>query len=57
VIDKANFLQEAKLLYLALDKKSKTGWDSVLPMFTAFLAGKSFYYVGRSIKGGFWRYW
>jgi hypothetical protein len=32
VIDKASFLREAKLLYLALDKKSKTGWDSVLPM-------------------------
>jgi hypothetical protein len=57
VIDKANFLREAQLLYLALDKKSKTGWDSVLPMFAAFLEGESSYYVGRSIKGGFWRYW
>jgi hypothetical protein len=57
VIDKAKFLPEAKLLYLALDKKSKHSWDSMLPMFTAFLEGKSFYYVGRSIKGGIWRYW
>jgi hypothetical protein len=52
-----NFLQEAELLYLALDKKRKPEWDTMLPMFTAFLKGKSFYYVGRSIKGGFWRYW
>jgi hypothetical protein len=36
VIDKANFLQEAKVLYLAMDKKSEAGWNSVLPMFTAF---------------------
>jgi hypothetical protein len=57
VIDKENFLQGAELLYLALDKKSNTGWDSVLPMFAAFLEGESSYYVGRSIKGGFWRYW
>jgi hypothetical protein len=58
VIDKEIFLQEAKVLYyLALDKKSTTGWDSVEAMFAAFLVGESSYYVGRSIKGGFWRYW
>jgi hypothetical protein len=52
VIDKAKFLPEAKLLYLALDKKSKTGWDSMLPMHVhRILRAK------RSIKGGFWRYW
>jgi hypothetical protein len=39
VIDKANFLQEAKVLHLAMDKKNEAGWNSVLPMFTAFLAG------------------
>jgi hypothetical protein len=32
VIYKAKFLPEAELLYLALDKKSKPGWDSMLPM-------------------------
>ena len=57
VIDKVNFLQEAKVLYLALDKKSATGWDTVEAMFAALLAGESSYYVGRSQKGGFWRYW
>ena len=45
------------MLYLALDKKSTIGWDSVEAMFAAFLEGESSYYVGRSIKGGFWRYW
>jgi hypothetical protein len=45
------------VLYLALDKKSTIGWDSVEAMFAAFLEGESSYYVGRSIKGGFWRYW
>jgi hypothetical protein len=38
VIDKAIFLQEAKLLYLALDKKSKTGWDSARTMSTALIS-------------------
>jgi hypothetical protein len=45
------------VLYLALDKKSATGWDTVEAMFAALLAGESSYYVGRSQKGGFWRYW
>ena len=57
VIDKVNFLQGAKVLYLALDKKSAPGWDTVEAMFAALLAGESSYYVGRSQKGGFWRYW
>jgi hypothetical protein len=57
VIDKAMFLQEAKVLYLAMDKKSEAGWDSVRAMFAALSEGGSSYYVGRSIKGGFWRYW
>jgi hypothetical protein len=53
VIDKANFLkEEAKLLYLAMDKKSEAGWDSVRAMFAAFPEGGSSYYVGRSEKGG-----
>jgi hypothetical protein len=51
-IDKANFLQEAKVLYLAMDKKSEAGWNSVEAMFAAFLEGGSSYYVGRSKKGG-----
>ena len=55
VIDKATFLQEAKVLYLAMDKKSEAGWNSVEAMFAAFLeGGSSYYYVGRSKKGGFW---
>jgi hypothetical protein len=58
VIDKANFLQEAKaVLYLAMKKKNEAGWNSVEAMFAAFLEGGSSYYVGRSKKGGFWRYW
>jgi hypothetical protein len=40
-------LEGAKLLYLALDKKSETGWDSVRPMFAAFSEDESSYYVGR----------
>jgi hypothetical protein len=40
-----------------MDKKSEAGWDSVRAMFAAFSEGGSSYYVGRSIKGGFWRYW
>jgi hypothetical protein len=59
VIDKAkNFLQEAKVLYLAMDKKSEAGWNSVEAMFAAFVEGGSSYYVGRSKKGhpdGAWR--
>jgi hypothetical protein len=51
VIDKAIFLQEA------MDKKSEAGWNSVEAMFAAFLESGSSYYVGRSKKGGFWRYW
>jgi hypothetical protein len=57
VIDKAMSLQDAKVLYLAMDKKSEAGWDSVRAMFAAFSEGGSSYYVGRSLKGGFWRYW
>ena len=57
VIDKENFLEQAKLLYLAMPNKSEAGWDTVGAMFAAFLEGGSSYYVGRSIKGGFWRYW
>ena len=52
VIPKTNFLQEAKVLYLAMDKKSEAGWNSVEAMFAAFLEGGSSYYVGRSKKGG-----
>jgi hypothetical protein len=47
-------------LDLCLKKKRSPEWDSMLPMSTAFLKGKSLYYVdyvGRSLKGGFWRYW
>jgi hypothetical protein len=40
-----------------MDKKSEAGWDSVRAMFAAFSESGSSYYVGRSIKGGFWRYW
>ena len=29
VIDKAHFLEQAKLLYLAMPKKSEAGWDTV----------------------------
>jgi hypothetical protein len=57
VIDEVHFLQEAELLYLAMPKKSEAGWETVEAMFAALLAGKSSYYVGRSQKGGFWRYW
>ena len=41
VIDKAIFLQEAKMLYLAMDKKSEAGWTSVRAMFAAFSEGGS----------------
>ena len=57
VIDKENFIEQARKLYLAMPNKSEAGWDTVEAMFAAFLAGGSSYYVGRSIKGGFWRYW
>jgi hypothetical protein len=60
VCNEDKFLPEAKALYLdlCLKKKRSPEWDSsMLPMFTEFLKGKSFYYVGRSLKGGFWRYW
>jgi hypothetical protein len=57
VIDKENFLEQANLLYLAMPNKSEAGWDTVAAIFAAFLEGGSSYYVGRSIKGGFWRYW
>jgi hypothetical protein len=36
---------------------NKPSWDSIQPVFAAFLEGKSFCYVGHSVKGGFWRYW
>jgi hypothetical protein len=57
VINKETFLEQAELLYSAMPKKSEAGWETVKAMFAALLAGKSSYYDGRSIKGGFWRYW
>jgi hypothetical protein len=47
VCNEDNFLQEAEVLYLdlCLKKKRSPEWDSSM--------GKSFYYVGRSLKGGF----
>ena len=50
VIDKENFIEQARKLYLAMPNKSEAGWDTVEAMFAALLAGESSYYVGRSPK-------
>jgi hypothetical protein len=51
VIDTVNFLQEAKLLYLAMPKKSEAGWDTVEAMFAALLAGEKPAKAARRTRG------
>jgi hypothetical protein len=63
VTDRSRFLEEAESVYNDLPKKkakkgaTKPPWDSIKDMFEGFLASGSFVYVGRSVKGGYWRYW
>jgi hypothetical protein len=66
VTDRSRFLEEAEAVYNDLPPKkvrkggkpkSKPPWTELAPMFEGFLASGSFVYVGRSVKGGYWRYW
>jgi hypothetical protein len=60
VLRKEKFLAAAEAAYNNMPKsKKKTKkpkWSTIRPVFDAFLEGKFMVYVGRSVKGGFWRY-
>jgi len=60
VLRKEKFLAAAEAAYNNMPKSKKktkkAKWDTIRPMFELFLEGEFMVYVGRSVKGGFWRY-
>jgi hypothetical protein len=57
--EKHKFMAAAKEQYerSTAEKKRTGGWDSVKDIFEAILVADYSIYVGRSVKGGYWRYW